>query len=88
MHAVRSTLQARIVQWCVPPGTVVAPGQVLLVLEAMKMEHEVRAPATGCLGPWQYAMDAMVDEGALLVMLTPVEAPQLAAATTGVSLSG
>jgi acetyl-CoA carboxylase carboxyltransferase component len=88
MHAVRSPLQARIVQWCVPPGTVVAPGQVLLVLEAMKMEHEVRAPVTGCLGPWQHAMDAMVDEGALLVMLTPVEAPQRAAATTGVSLSG
>ncbi|MFM8589081.1 MAG: carboxyl transferase domain-containing protein, partial [Limnohabitans sp.] len=65
-----------------------ALGQVLLVLEAMKMEHEVRAPVTGCLGPWQHAMDAMVDEGALLVMLTPVEASQQAAAATGVSQSG
>jgi hypothetical protein len=27
---------------------VVAKGQVLVVLEAMKMEHEVRAPEDGC----------------------------------------
>ncbi len=53
----------------------VVAGQVLLVLEAMKMEHEVRAPAAGSLGPWQHAVDAMVDEGALLVTLTPLVQP-------------
>jgi acetyl-CoA carboxylase carboxyltransferase component len=42
---VRAPLMAQIVDCCVKPGDRVAPGQLLLVLEAMKMEHELRAPA-------------------------------------------
>ena len=47
MQLLRSPLQAHIVQWLVQAGDPVQAGEVLVVLEAMKMEHEVRAPCTG-----------------------------------------
>jgi acetyl-CoA carboxylase carboxyltransferase component len=47
MQLLRSPLQAHIVQWLVQPGDPVQAGEVLVVLEAMKMEHELRAPCTG-----------------------------------------
>jgi acetyl-CoA carboxylase carboxyltransferase component len=45
MNSMRSPLSAQIVQWLVAPGDQVRPGDVLVVLEAMKMEHELRADA-------------------------------------------
>ena len=47
MIAIRSPLQALIVQWQVQPGDCVNAGDLLVILEAMKMEHEVRAPHAG-----------------------------------------
>jgi acetyl-CoA carboxylase carboxyltransferase component len=47
MHLIRSPLQAQIVQWLVQPGDLVQAGALLVVLEAMKMEHELRAPCAG-----------------------------------------
>jgi acetyl-CoA carboxylase carboxyltransferase component len=47
MTELRSPLQAHIVQLLVKPGEAVQRGQLLLVLEAMKMEHEVCAPSAG-----------------------------------------
>ena len=47
MTEVRSPLQAQLVQWLVQPGDSVQAGEVLVVLEAMKMEHELRAPCAG-----------------------------------------
>ncbi len=46
-HFVESPLAGTIVQVRVKPGQQVAVGDVLLVLEAMKMETEVRATAAG-----------------------------------------
>lgn len=46
MTILRAPLAAQLVQWLVEPGTVVRQGEVVVILEAMKMEHEVRAPAT------------------------------------------
>jgi biotin carboxyl carrier protein len=39
-------------------GAMVEPGQTIMVLEAMKMEHAVRAPQAGVLGPcwWRRAI--------------------------------
>jgi biotin carboxyl carrier protein len=45
MPELRSPLTAQIVEWRVRPGDTVHTGDLLLVLEAMKMEHEVRATA-------------------------------------------
>jgi acetyl-CoA carboxylase carboxyltransferase component len=49
MEDLRTPLQALIVQWLVAPGDPVRQGDPLVVLEAMKMEHELRAPADGRL---------------------------------------
>ncbi len=45
MIDMRSPLQAQIIEWLVQPGDAVPAGALLVVLESMKMEHEVRAPA-------------------------------------------
>jgi acetyl-CoA carboxylase carboxyltransferase component len=44
-----SPLQAQVVEWLVRAGDPVRQGQPLLVVEAMKMEHELRADADGRL---------------------------------------
>jgi acetyl-CoA carboxylase carboxyltransferase component len=45
----RSPLQAQVVEWLARPGDAVRHGQPLLVVEAMKMEHELRAEGDGRL---------------------------------------
>ncbi|MDO8388151.1 MAG: carboxyl transferase domain-containing protein [Polaromonas sp.] len=77
MSAVHSPLQARIVQWAVAPGELVAAGDLLLILEAMKMEHEVRATVAGQVGELFFAADEAVESGALLATLhaVPTAAP-------------
>ncbi len=71
MSAVHSPLQARIVEWAVSPGACVEAGDLLLILEAMKMEHEVRATAAGQIGELFFAADELVEAGALLATLHP-----------------
>ena len=66
MSEIRAPLQAQIVAWLVQPGTEVAAGEVLVILEAMKMEHEVRAPGAGRLQTHLFAAGEMVQEGELL----------------------
>ncbi|MGQ2980398.1 MAG: acetyl-CoA carboxylase biotin carboxyl carrier protein subunit, partial [Polaromonas sp.] len=69
MSAVHSPLQARIVQWMVAPGDLVAAGDLLLILDAMKMEHEVRATVAGQVAELFFAADEAVEAGALLARL-------------------
>ena len=47
MSDIPSPLQCQIVVWHVNPGDTVRAGDVLVIVEAMKMEHEVRAPHAG-----------------------------------------
>lgn len=56
-------------QWLVHSGDVVAQGDVLLILEAMKMEHEIRAPAAGRVGPLYFTAGEAVGAGDLLLKL-------------------
>ena len=72
MQAIHSPLQAQVVQWLVAPGQAVAAGDVLVILEAMKMEHEIRAPQAGVLGARHAEPGQMVGEGELLLTLGPV----------------
>jgi 3-methylcrotonyl-CoA carboxylase alpha subunit len=51
----------------VAPGASVKRGQLLLVLEAMKMEHAITAPADGVVEAVNFAAGDVVDEGALLI---------------------
>ena len=66
-HAIRSPLQATIVQWLVHPGDVFQAGDVLVILEAMKMEHEVRALAPGQVASHQFNVGDLVNENDLLL---------------------
>jgi acetyl-CoA carboxylase carboxyltransferase component len=72
MQNILSPLQAQVVQWLVQPGESVAPGDVLVILEAMKMEHEIRAPQAGRLTEIYYQAGETVGEGDVLMMLTPL----------------
>ena len=51
----------------VAPGAKVVRGQLLLVLEAMKMEHAITAPADGVVEAVNFAVGDVVEEGALLI---------------------
>jgi propionyl-CoA carboxylase alpha chain len=55
------------------PGDVVDARQTLVVLEAMKMEHHVRAPADGVVSEVRVAKGQHVENGAVLLVLEPVE---------------
>lgn len=66
MPELRSPLTAQIVEWRVRPGDGVNAGDLLLVLEAMKMEHEVRATAAGVVRELFYAAGEPVNEGDVL----------------------
>jgi len=52
------------------PGDRVAAGQVVLVLEAMKMEHQVVAPADGELAEVRVSQGAQVNAGDVLAIVS------------------
>jgi 3-methylcrotonyl-CoA carboxylase alpha subunit len=62
-----SPMPGKIVTVLVSKGDVVTRGQALLVLEAMKMEHTVKAPADGTIGKLPFAAGDQVDEGVDLI---------------------
>jgi 3-methylcrotonyl-CoA carboxylase alpha subunit len=64
---VRSPLPGKIIDLRVKAGDKVSKGQPLLVLEAMKMEHTLAAPADGTVKSVRYAVGEQVAEGAELV---------------------
>lgn len=71
MIELRSPLQAQLVQWLVAPGDTVRQGTPLVVLEAMKMEHELRAARDLCVRELHATPGELVAEGALLLHGTP-----------------
>jgi 3-methylcrotonyl-CoA carboxylase alpha subunit len=62
-------MPGKLVQVLVKPGEAVEAGQPLVVLEAMKMEHTVKAPRAGTVAAVNYAAGDQVEEGASLVEL-------------------
>ncbi len=57
----------------VAAGATVAAGDVLAVMEAMKMEHSLTAPRDGRVAEVMVRAGDQVEEGALLISLEPVE---------------
>ena len=53
----------------VTPGQSVRKGDVLMVLEAMKMENEIMCPRDGVVGSVQASKGAAVESGTLLCVL-------------------
>ncbi|GIX24118.1 MAG: hypothetical protein KatS3mg122_1349 [Caldimonas sp.] len=70
---VHAPTSATVVEFLVRPGQTVRAGQPLLVLEAMKMEHEICAPSDGVVREWLAAVGELVQEGAALLRLGPAE---------------
>lgn len=71
MNSLRSPLTAQIVEWQVAPGDTVRAGDVLVILEAMKMEHELRAEAPGRVLELLYASGESVQVGDVLLRAEP-----------------
>lgn len=71
MDSLRSPLAAQIVEWQVAPGDTVRAGDVLVILEAMKMEHELRAEAPGRVLELLYAGGESVQVGDVLLRAEP-----------------
>ncbi len=68
MNPIRSPLQAQIVQWLVAPGDTVRAGDAVVILEAMKMEHEVRTEADGRVTELLFAEGEMVNADEVLLI--------------------
>jgi glutaconyl-CoA/methylmalonyl-CoA decarboxylase subunit gamma len=66
---VRSPMPGRVVRVLVARGASVQERQGLIVLEAMKMENEVRAPAAGTVADVHVAAGEAVEANAKLVTL-------------------
>lgn len=70
---VKALMPGRIVRVLVEPGQVVQRGTGLMILEAMKMENEIQAPADGKVEEIFVKSGETVEGGASLVHLGPAE---------------
>jgi 3-methylcrotonyl-CoA carboxylase alpha subunit len=62
-------MPGKVIAVLVEPGTVVEKGTPLIVMEAMKMEHTIGAPAAGTVSEVLYAVGDQVADGAQLLVL-------------------
>jgi biotin carboxyl carrier protein len=69
--AVMAQMTGRVISVNVKPGDTVNEGDILLVIEAMKMENEIAAPMSGKIKEVAVAPGGRVSEGDLLVQFEP-----------------
>ncbi len=62
-------MPGRVRRTLVRPGERVAQGQVVLILEAMKMEHAIRAPRDGVVARLAHAEGDLVEAGTELAAI-------------------
>ncbi len=67
---VKAPIPGVITRLLVAPGETVAPGQPLVILEAMKMENEIRAPRAGTVATLHAAAGQRVTLGQVLAEIT------------------
>jgi biotin carboxyl carrier protein len=67
--AVRAPMPGLVVRVLAEPGQEVAAGAGVVVLEAMKMENELKAPAAGVVGAVRVRPGEPVEKGQVLVEL-------------------
>jgi 3-methylcrotonyl-CoA carboxylase alpha subunit len=60
-------LPGTVIALCVKEGALVEAGERLVVIEAMKMEHTIRAPSRGIVKAWHFKLGDLVSEGAELL---------------------
>jgi 3-methylcrotonyl-CoA carboxylase alpha subunit len=62
-------MPGKVVSFNVKIGDAVTKGQIVAVMEAMKMEHAIIAPADGVVAELLYAVGEQVAEGVALLTL-------------------
>ena len=67
MLVLRAPIQGTLLSIAVLPGDVVRAGQIVAVIEAMKMEHEIRSPASGRVASVRAVAGAVAAKGYPLV---------------------
>jgi acyl-CoA carboxylase subunit alpha len=67
--ALLAPMPGRVIKLAVAAGDEVSTGDVLIVLEAMKMEHELVAPADGTVAELRVAEGDQVDAGSALAVI-------------------
>jgi propionyl-CoA carboxylase alpha chain len=73
-----SPMPGAVTRLLVDEGDEVAKGSVLLILEAMKMEHPVRSPRAGVVSEIRVIAGAQVEAGALLAVIGATPAAPVA----------
>jgi acetyl/propionyl-CoA carboxylase alpha subunit len=63
-------MPGKVIELRVAEGDVVTAGQVLLIMEAMKMEHSVTAPRDGTVSELMVAAGDQVDADALMIVVS------------------
>ena len=71
--AVTAQMTGRVIRVDVKPGDKVKEGDILLIIEAMKMENEIAAPMAGTVKEVAVNPGARVSEGDLLVQIEGAE---------------
>lgn len=69
---IKASMPGRVVRLAVQVGDVVPPGGVVAVLEAMKMENDVKAPGGGVVSQIAVTVGQNVESQALLLTLSPL----------------
>lgn len=67
----RAQMPGQVAELRAKPGDTVQAGQVLLILEAMKMEIRVTAPSAGVVQALHVVSQQIVERGQLLIELRP-----------------
>ena len=69
-------MPGKVIKLLAAEGAELLAGDVVVVLEAMKMEHELTAPAPGRLSELRVAEGDQVDSGSVLGVIDPAPAPE------------
>lgn len=70
---ISSTIPGKIVSIAVEEGDIVAEGDVVMILEAMKMQNEIQAPVTGTVTAVNCEEGQSIEANVPLVVIEPVE---------------
>jgi biotin carboxyl carrier protein len=70
---VEAEMPGKVVKIATSVGSPVAEGQGVVILEAMKMENEIKSPIEGVVSEISVAEGQTVESGALLFVVTPPE---------------
>lgn len=71
--SLHAPMPGQVIRITVEPGQLVRKGALLMILEAMKMEHRIEAPYPGTVEQIRYQVGDKVPQDAVLLELTPDE---------------